>query len=974
MPHDRPASRTRPGGRPRPRPLHVEQVEARQLMATFSVTVTGDAGAGSLRQAILDSNASPGQDTISFAIPGAGPHSIAPLTDLPTISDPTVLDATTQPGYAGTPVIEINGSLDASPTIRTGLTVAAPNTTVRGLAINRFNGYGIDIQNAIGGTIAGNAIGTDPSGTLALGNRTGGIRTLESRALAIGGPAARDGNTISGNAGDGIFVANSSGQPTGIAILGNRIGTDPAGTLVLPNSGNGVLVEASGVQVGGVAPGQANIIANNGFNGVQIGSFSFQSNRTSNPIRGNSIFANDALGIDLGGNGVTSPDSFGTGFGPNRLQAFPSVNAAFPSAGGAGTTVEGRLVSTPNATFTIDFYGNDTAGRSGYGQGRRYLGSAQATANADGNADFAPTLPVAVPPGQLITATATDGDGNTSEFSLARSVTPTAQANLSVSIFDFPDPVLVRGDLAYTVTVVNNGPTRATGVTLTDALPAGATFLSATTSQGTFAVADGVLTAGLGELRTGEFATVRITVRPTAEGTITTTATVRADQADPEAGNNTATATTTVNPPTPADLVVYSFAATAPLNVGEDQLYTVVVGNNGPNPVAGGVTLIDTLPEGAAFVSASVSQGTFSVADGILTANLGDLQRGGNAVVQITVRPTIPGRFTNKAVVVGAQADQNALNNTSTLEQLVSVAFADLSVSAVALPNPPQQGRPLTYTFNVRNPGPGDSTATTLIDELDPGVTFVSATSSQGTATASGGIVTANLGTIIAGQSAQVTIVVIPSVIGVISNTATIRADQPDFNPADNVVTTTSTVVSEVTPPTILAQRLIATRTAVTGVVLTFSEAMNPDQVEALNNYQVRPSNADGVARGAPVAIASARYDARRRTVTLTFARPLPLGRFYALTANGVGASGLVDPSGNVLDGDLNGLPDGIFQATIGRGTISRPRRFQLDQVIPIPARKVKKAPAPATPATPKVLSRDVALDLSFTRRLIQSS
>lgn len=76
--------------------------------ATFTVTTTADSGAGSLRQAILNANANPGADTIQFAI-GSGFQSIQPLSSLPPIFDTTTIDATTQPGYAGTPLIELNG-------------------------------------------------------------------------------------------------------------------------------------------------------------------------------------------------------------------------------------------------------------------------------------------------------------------------------------------------------------------------------------------------------------------------------------------------------------------------------------------------------------------------------------------------------------------------------------------------------------------------------------------------------------------------------------------------------------------------------------------------------------------------------------------------------------------------------------------------------------------------------------------------
>src|SRR5262249_18160277 len=103
--------------------------------ATFTVTNTNDSGTGSLRQAILDANANPGLDTITFAI-GSGPRTIAPLSPLPTITDRVVIDGTTQPGYAGAPLIELSGANAGSGA--DGLSITAGGSTVVALVINRF--------------------------------------------------------------------------------------------------------------------------------------------------------------------------------------------------------------------------------------------------------------------------------------------------------------------------------------------------------------------------------------------------------------------------------------------------------------------------------------------------------------------------------------------------------------------------------------------------------------------------------------------------------------------------------------------------------------------------------------------------------------------------------------------------------------------------------------------------------------------
>jgi uncharacterized repeat protein (TIGR01451 family) len=124
---------------------------------------------------------------------------------------------------------------------------------------------------------------------------------------------------------------------------------------------------------------------------------------------------------------------------------------------------------------------------------------------------------------------------------------PQPGADVQVTKTDRPDPVTAGSTITYTVTVRNNGPDRATGVRVTDAVPAGTTFVSANASQGNCAGTTTV-TCNLGALDNGETATITMVVRPRAPGTIRNTARAEASQADPVAANNVASETTTVNP------------------------------------------------------------------------------------------------------------------------------------------------------------------------------------------------------------------------------------------------------------------------------------------------------------------------------------------------------------------------------------------------------------------------------------------
>jgi Concanavalin A-like lectin/glucanases superfamily len=188
----------------------------------FSVTTTADSGPGSLRQAILDSNVETGgANTIDFAIPGQGVQTIAPLSPLPAITNPVLIDGFSQPGYAGTPLIELSGSQAGA---TSGLTITGSDVTVCGLDINDFySGAGILISGtaATGNTIEANDIGTDPTGLQRAANRFGvQIQDCASDNL-VGGTSAAAGNLIAFNIGQGVVVQGNS--TTSNQITANRI-------------------------------------------------------------------------------------------------------------------------------------------------------------------------------------------------------------------------------------------------------------------------------------------------------------------------------------------------------------------------------------------------------------------------------------------------------------------------------------------------------------------------------------------------------------------------------------------------------------------------------------------------------------------------------------------------------------------------------------------------------------------------------
>jgi hypothetical protein len=145
-------------------------------------------------------------------------------------------------------------------------------------------------------------------------------------------------------------------------------------------------------------------------------------NHSGNRILSNSIYDNGELGIDLKNNGITPNDLFDSDTGPNTFQNFPVISSA--TTFGASTTIQGRLHSTPNQTFTIQFFSSPAPDPSGFGEGKTFLGEIPSvTTRSNGDVSFTFTPAKAVPVGHWVTATAT-GVGGTSEFSRARLVEP----------------------------------------------------------------------------------------------------------------------------------------------------------------------------------------------------------------------------------------------------------------------------------------------------------------------------------------------------------------------------------------------------------------------------------------------------------------------------------------------------------------------------------------------------------------------
>jgi hypothetical protein len=701
-----------------------------QLVSTvLTVTNTNDSGTGSLRQALLDANNQAAPHIVNFNVAKGGQvHTIAPNTALPTIINPLVIDGTSEPGFAGRPLIELSGVHNS----QIGALVIGPgggSSIIKGLALNRWHLSAIDLMNgADGNSIVGNYIGTDPTGAIAEGNNQNGI-AVESSNNIIGGTTAAARNVISGNIW-GVWSNPPTGTPpSGNVIEGNYIGTNASGTAALPNT-YGVVLEANVFNntIGGLTPGARNLISGNTGNGVVVdlqspaavanvieGNFIgtdvtgaaplpnaygillegasntivggssaaanviafntyqavvvYSSSAVGNSIRGNSIFGN-GFGIDLGFDGVTANHAGGAISGPNHFQNFPVLTSV---GSGSSTGIAGTLNSGANMTYTLDFYASSAPDATGFGQGQRYLGSTTVTTDPTGNAAFSVSLAASTAMSEWITATATDAGGDTSEISQARQ----AGSNTSTTITSSANPSVFGQSVTFTATV-----TAGSG-----------------TPTGTVTFKDGGTTLGTGTLAGGM---TSLLISSLSAGSHSITASYAGS-----AGFNASTSTAITQ------------------SVGQASSSTTVT--NSTNPSVFGQAVSFTATVSAIAPGAGTPAGTVTFLDGGATLGTANLS-GGSA--GFTTSGLAVGSHTITASYAG---DGNFVASSSAaVGQAVNQDGSSTALSSSL--NPSTTGQAITFTATLSASAPGSGMPTGTVTFVDGATTLATAPLNSGSA------------------------------------------------------------------------------------------------------------------------------------------------------------------------------------------------------------------------------------------------
>jgi uncharacterized repeat protein (TIGR01451 family) len=299
-------------------------------------------------------------------------------------------------------------------------------------------------------------------------------------------------------------------------------------------------------------------------------------------------------------------------------------------------------------------------------------------------------------------------------------------ADLAVALVGTPNPALLGGLLTYTVAVTNNGPSAAAGVVVSNLVPANTILVSAIPSQGTVSSSGNTVVASLGTVPKSGNASIIISVRPTALGSILAVSKVSAVQLDPLPANNTASFLTQVGPA--SDLLLTMTSLPSSIIVGSNITYQLTVLNLGPI-AATGVNLNDTLPLNAGFVSATPSQGNYSISNNVVSCSLGSLGVGASATLSLVVStaslPSVPVTLTNRAIVTADQPDPDTANNSASALTIVDnptnrIVAAGSTLTAESF-NPSNgaidPGETVTVTLGLQNNGNinGGSLVATLL-------------------------------------------------------------------------------------------------------------------------------------------------------------------------------------------------------------------------------------------------------------------
>ena len=388
-----------------------------------------------------------------------------------------------------------------------------------------------------------------------------------------------------------------------------------------------------------------------------------------------------------------------------------------------------------------------------------------------------------------------------------------------------PSPASTVSNINYTLVVSNRGPAKATLIELTDAFPASTFLSSATSTRGTVAYANSILTCTVPELTNGGTFTVSLKLRPFDYTTLTNTASVTAYESDTSTNNNSSTTITRVGVVSEMGLGLFASAQT--IYVNSNVTYTVTFVNYGPN-IATNVALTNFLPVNVTFQSATISTGSWSQITGGVRASIAALPTDQVVTLSITARGTSAGTDFNDVLLSSFNSDPAPGDNTTSVP-LTVLPVADLSVGTSTSPSSNFLGLNFTCTAKMTNSGPSPIDALLTVT-LPSGVTALSATSAYGGCVITGSNVICGPGLMASGANGNATLVLTTTTSGQKSVPFVISSSALDLVTSNNTKNATLRVI-DLPPLTIkrsLTNVILSWPTTPTGFVAEYLSPKMP--------------------------------------------------------------------------------------------------------------------------------------------------
>ncbi len=517
--------------------------------------------------------------------------------------------------------------------------------------------------------------------------------------------------------------------------------------------------------------------------------------------------------------------------------------------------------------------------------------------------------PLAGAAGQFTTTFAVQGenvDPVSSNNTASATVQVTPSADLAVTINPGRDGPFDDSSWSYTELIQNLGPSDATGVVLTSPLPANISLISTTPSQGAaVSVQAGVASASLGAIAAGQSATVTFVVEPTSVAPINLSASVAGDQYDPSLGDNSADYTVSTAPSDELLMSVVSQSST--VTSGQSWSFTAWVQNAGPDP-ATNVVMTIPLAGGLVFGSTVPSQGTSSVSGTAVVAQLGEIEPGSSASVQVVVTATAVGAITQSASVSSAENSLNVNGLEGGIEVNVLASPGILQFAAASYSVTEDAGfAQLVVTRTGGARGAVTVGYQTVSAGATPGLDYVS---TSGTLSFAAGA-----------TSATITVPVLADPWDNQNEYVRLLLSSPSGGATIGSQGTTLLQIVDVdpnyTPPEVQSLTWGGTSRSITSLTVSFSEPLNPQYAMIPGDYELVAPGLGNMA----VPLTPQSYDGSTFSVTLVPSVALPSGQFYYIQIVGSGPNAIRDIGGNLLDGAGNGNPGSNYQASFAQGT-----------------------------------------------------